>query len=184
MITGRYIARYMAAVVEEKGKTGLEESVPDLGKDSALGSQNTASEHLRKVLQSETLRSSPMLRRLLEYIGTRSLDGRGSELKEFTIGVEALDRSDDFDPKVDTIVRVQIHRLREKLSRYYLEEGGEDDLLITIPRGHYSAEFITAEVAGQPITVTSTEPSGRLSTLKNQADPSYQILDFARFLLA
>jgi len=97
MITGRYIARYMAAVVEEKGKTGLEESVPDLGKDSALGSQNTASEHLRKVLQSETLRSSPMLRRLLEYIGTRSLDGRGSELKEFTIGVEALDRSDDFD---------------------------------------------------------------------------------------
>ena len=69
-------------------KTKLEESVPDLGKDFALGSEHTASEHLRKVLQSEALRGSPMLRRLLEYIGTSSLDGRGSELKEYTIRVE------------------------------------------------------------------------------------------------
>ena len=63
-----------------------------------------------------------MLRRLLEYIGTSSLDGRGSELKEYDPR-GALDRSDAFDPKVGTIVRVQIHRFREKLSRYYLEEA-------------------------------------------------------------
>ena len=108
--------------------------------------------YLARVLQSETLRSSPNLRRLLEFLGSRSLEGHGQELKEYIIGVEALDRTPDFDPKVDTIVRVQVHRLREKLSRYYEEEGREDHILITIPRGQYLVVFLTS--GSRPETIS------------------------------
>jgi hypothetical protein len=59
----------------------------------------------------------------LEYIGTSSLDGPWLGVEGIYDPRGALDRSDAFDPKVGTIVRVQIHRFREKLSRYYLEEA-------------------------------------------------------------
>lgn len=38
--------------------------------------------------------------------------GLGRKSKEYTIGVDALGRGADFDPKKDSIVRVQFHRLR------------------------------------------------------------------------
>ncbi|NUQ30129.1 MAG: hypothetical protein HOQ35_16635, partial [Acidobacteriaceae bacterium] len=129
-----------------------------------------ALECLNHVLQSETFKSAAMLRRLLEYIGTRSADGRAEELKEYTIGVEALDSAPDFDPKTDTLVRVHIHRLREKLSRYYLDEGREDDVLITIPRGHYGAVFLkapggaTGGAAQESAPAEETLPPGALPT--------------------
>jgi hypothetical protein len=143
--------------LEQNGKVGLEEPVVPAAKDPGLVSDATASKHLKRVLQSKTLRAAPTLRRLLEYMGTRTLDGLGADLKEYTIGVEALDRREDFDPKIDTSVRVQIHRLREKLSRYYLEEGRDDDVIISIPRGQYSIDFVPAEQAPVPPAFDATE---------------------------
>jgi hypothetical protein len=132
----------MGCELDSKNKIGVEEPPLEDTKDYVEVTGSKASEQLNRVLHSEVLRGAPLLRRLFEYIGSRSLDGRGAELKEYTIGVEALDRNADFDPKTDTIVRVQIHRLREKLSRYYLDEGREDDVFISIPRGRYTAVFL------------------------------------------
>jgi len=145
-----------------KGNGVLE--APDPIKTDQIPDSETAADYLKRVLQCETLKGSPNLRCLLEYIGTRSLDGKGVGLKEYTIGVEALDRNEDFDPKIDTIVRVQIHRLREKLSRYYLGEGRQDKILITIPRGHYYVEFISAK--------SESAPSSELSEFHGQVDSS------------
>jgi hypothetical protein len=146
----------MACELNSKIKTGVEDS-PEQDVKGSEPTESKASEQLTRVLRSEVLRGAPLLRQLLEYIGSRSLDGRGTELKEYTIGVEALDRNADFDPKTDTIVRVQVHRLREKLSRYYLEEGREDDVLITIPRGHYSAVFLDHVAPPANLAVTAVE---------------------------
>lgn len=148
----------MANREDETGVSGTAE--PFEGYPRQTVSPKDALECLNHVLQSETFKSAAMLRRLLEYIGTRSADGRAEDLKEYTIGVEALDRAADFDPKTDTLVRVHIHRLREKLSRYYLDEGREDDVLITIPRGHYGAVFLKAPsgAAQEVATVEETIP--------------------------
>lgn len=72
---------------------------------------------------------------------TKTADGNPDGLKEYTIGVEAFGRKPDFDPKTDTIVRVQTHRLRQKLKEYYQEEGVTDLILIEIPKGHYCPTF-------------------------------------------
>lgn len=98
-------------------------------------------QQLQRVLQSNTLRNSPTLQQLLQFLGTRGIDGNPDGLKEYTIGVEAFGRKPDFDPKTDTIVRVQTHRLRQKLKEYYEQGGIHDQVLIEIPKGHYYPAF-------------------------------------------
>jgi hypothetical protein len=107
-------------------------------------------QQLQRVLQSNTLRNSPTLQQLLQFLGTRGIEGSPEGLKEYTIGVEAFGRKPDFDPKTDTIVRVQTHRLRQKLKEYYEQEGIHDQVLIEIPKGHYYPAFqLRAHSLGQ-----------------------------------
>jgi hypothetical protein len=80
---------------------------------------------------------------LLQFLAAKTLTGSAESLKEYTIGVEALGRKADFDPKVDPIVRVQSHRLRLKLREYYEVEGSRDPILIQFPKGPPCARFRT-----------------------------------------
>ena len=96
---------------------------------------------MRRILQSGTFRNASTLQQLLTFLAAKSIAGAGEFLKEYTIGVEALGRREDFDPKIDPIVRVQSHRLRTKLKEYYSHEGSHDPILVQIPKGHYLPTF-------------------------------------------
>jgi hypothetical protein len=98
-------------------------------------------EQVRRILRSATFRNASTLQQLLTYLASRSAAGTGGTPKEYTIGLEALGRKEDFDPKIDPIVRVQSHRLRTKLKEYYAVEGSQDPILIQIPKGHYLPTF-------------------------------------------
>jgi hypothetical protein len=82
-----------------------------------------------------------MLQQLLRYLAQKTFDPSAESLKEYTIGVEALGRSIGFDPKADPIVRVQIHRLRQKLREYYNSDGLHDSIVIEIPKGQHLPTF-------------------------------------------
>jgi hypothetical protein len=82
-----------------------------------------------------------MLQQLLRYLVQKTFDPSTEALKEYTIGIEALGRPLDFDPKADPIVRVQIHRLRQKLKEYYDSDGHHDSIKIEIPKGQYLPAF-------------------------------------------
>ncbi len=96
---------------------------------------------LEKLLSSDTLQSSPRLRRFLEHVVRHSLAGHDDPLKEYTLGVEVFDRGVRFDPRDDAIVRVEARRLREKLETYYRTEGATDLVTISIPPGAYGPMF-------------------------------------------
>lgn len=96
---------------------------------------------LQRILHSNALRNSLTLQQLLQFLVARSMDGNPENIKEYTIGVEAFGRKPDFDPKTDTIVRVQTHRLRQKLKEYYEQEGIHDPIVVEIPKGHYCPTF-------------------------------------------
>ena len=100
-------------------------------------------QQVRRILQSATFRNATTLQQLLQFLATKTTTSSNDVLKEYTIGVEALGRKQDFDPKIDPIVRVQSHRLRLKLKEYYDVEGRHDPVLIQIPKGHYLPTFET-----------------------------------------
>src|SRR6266704_4269872 len=96
-------------------------------------------EHL---LASGIFDRSPGLAQLLTYVCNKYFEGRAAEVKEYNIAVEALGRPQSFDQKKDSIVRVQFHRLRDRLHEYYESEGATHPVRIEIPQGQYSPQFV------------------------------------------
>ena len=89
------------------------------------------------ILRSRAFVQSHRVRRFLEFVVQESLFGRPHRLKEYLIGLEVFDRQEAFDPRVDSIVRVEARRLRHKLDEYYRSEGREDSVRIVLHKGSY-----------------------------------------------
>lgn len=94
-----------------------------------------------RLLRSAAFRRAGRLRRFLEYVIEEELAGRGERLKEYTIGVGVFERRGDFDPRIDTIVRVEAIKLRERLESYFRSEGTTEPVRILIPKGSYRPVF-------------------------------------------
>jgi len=98
-------------------------------------------EELQAVLRSQTFANSDSLRRLLNYLGEMSITGEADSLKEYTIGVDAFGKSAAYDPRRDSIVRLQAGRLRQKLAEYYQAEGSQDQIRLDLPKGAFRIVF-------------------------------------------
>lgn len=82
--------------------------------------------------------------RLLRFLGDAALGGNPGPVKETVLGIEVFDRQPDYDPKVDSVVRTEVRRLRLKLQEYYSGSGAADPLRIEIPKGAYQLTFVPA----------------------------------------
>lgn len=102
-----------------------------------------AREELQAVLQSKAFRAAPTLAGLLSYLCEKRIAGDTSQIKEYSIGVDVFHRGPDFNQESDSIVRVEINRLRKRLAEYYAQEGASHRLRIGIPVGQYIPEFQT-----------------------------------------
>jgi adenylate cyclase len=104
-----------------------------------LQNENAASalEIVRQLEASGALGTGGRLPALLRYLVSEELAGRGDRLKAYAIATEVLGRSSTFDPSQDSIVRVEVARLRRALDYYYASAGRNEPLKITIPRGGY-----------------------------------------------
>src|SRR5258708_17009348 len=96
---------------------------------------------IEKLLGSRTLHGSESLCKLLRYLANHSLDHPGTSPKEYQIATEVFGRQKDFDPHLDSMVRVQAGRLRAKLAEYYASEGSDDQITVELPKGTYSLTF-------------------------------------------
>jgi tetratricopeptide (TPR) repeat protein len=96
---------------------------------------------LDRILRSRVFVHSHRIRRFLQFVVEECLAGRQHRLKEYLIGMEVFNRLEAFDPRVDSIVRVEARRLRAKLEEYYLTEGREDELRIELRKGSYVPLF-------------------------------------------
>jgi hypothetical protein len=59
--------------------------------------------------------------------------------------VDAFGKPPDYDPRQDSTVRIQIGRLRQKLTDYYGDEGKDDPLIIDLPKGRFTLAFSDRE---------------------------------------
>jgi hypothetical protein len=123
---------------------------------------------IEKLLASHSLHGSESLCKLLRYLANHSLEHPGSSPKEYQIATEVFARQQDFDPHVDSMVRVQAGRLRTKLSEYYATEGAEDPIQVEIPKGTYALTFhhrpsVAQKVAGAALQAPAV-PSNSVAT--------------------
>jgi TolB-like protein len=91
--------------------------------------------HLEKVTGSVTFGRAEQLRHLLKWLAERSLEAQRTAPSEKEIAAAVLNRK-DFDPQTDSLVRKEMSRLREKLSRYYMSEGLHDEIRINAGGGY------------------------------------------------
>jgi len=94
-------------------------------------------EQVERVANSETFRNAEVLRRLLKFLAEKSIAGEASQLKEYTVATDGLGRPASYDPGHDSLVRIQIGRLRLRLADYYRTEGERDPILLDVPKGHF-----------------------------------------------
>src|SRR5688572_26411584 len=96
---------------------------------------------LERVLSSPVFRRAERSSALLRFIVEQTLNGHADRLKEYTLGAEALARGESFDPRTDPVVRAEASRLRTRLDQYYQTIGGNDPVLVTLPKGTYVPQF-------------------------------------------
>ena len=96
---------------------------------------------VERLISSRTFETSEVHRRLLQYLTDKALAGEADRLKEYTIGLEAFSKPPSYDPKYDSIVRLQVGRLRQKLTAYYETEARDDTIRISLPKGGFKLSF-------------------------------------------
>ncbi|MBM3736784.1 MAG: hypothetical protein FJW39_13460 [Acidobacteria bacterium] len=105
---------------------------------------------LERVLSSQEFSGPGRLNRFLRFVVEETVAGRGDQIKEYLIGVEVYDKPESFDPKVDSTVRSEATKLRNRLAAYYEGPGRPAPLIISIPRGAYVPRFEATKVVEMP----------------------------------
>ncbi len=140
----------------------MAETEPESGEGQSGVRSADVRHELARILTSTAFEASERNRRFLRYVVDETLAGRADRIKAYAIATRVFGRGDDFDPMLDSIVRIEAGRLRRALELVYLKQGGESGLRIHIPKGTYVPEFRAAppetEVSVLPGEAPSTQP--------------------------
>ncbi len=104
-------------------------------------SEEAVREELSRILESSMFIQSDRLGRFLRFTVETTLAGDAEMLKEYLIGTEVYDRKPPYHPNMDSIVRSEARRLRNKLKEYYESVGKEDPVFIYYRLGSYAPVF-------------------------------------------
>lgn len=105
---------------------------------------------LEAVLHSHTFARADQLKSFLRYICEMELAGRGHELTEYLIGVEALGRPSHYSPSDDSAVRNRAFALRKKLQEFYELEQPDAPVRLELNKGSYCPHFLVSSGAATP----------------------------------
>jgi hypothetical protein len=141
---------------------------------SAPVSQDHKRTALQQVLASETLARSDQLRSFLRCVCEMEIAGRGNEINEYLIGVEALGRPAGYSPAEDSSVRSRAYELRQKLHRYYESENPSAEIRIEFSKGSYTPRFVLCEPRIQALPLQP--PPTEAAVAGKQAAPKKTLL--------
>ena len=113
---------------------------------------------LQEVLESQAFSRSEQLKNFLRYVCELEIAGRAVEIKEYSIGVEALGRPQSYSPVDDSSVRRRAFELRNKLADLYAGELSTSRIVIDLPKGSYVPVFRYREAAEESARAPVIEP--------------------------
>ena len=130
--------------------------------DAKLVSSNDAErdairQQLERMLASPVFKNSRRSPSLLRYVVERTLDGKGTDLKERTLGVEVFGRQPEYDTGADPVVRSTAGEIRKRIALYYHEHSRDGEIRIELSPGSYVPEFSipASAVAPAPLAPVS-----------------------------
>jgi hypothetical protein len=127
---------------------------------------------VENVLQSGFFDKATRLERFFRYICEQHFAGRAEHIKEYSIALEALGRPATFDPKKDSIVRVEAHRLRKRLEQYYQAEGVSHAVHVIIPNGQYRPMFVIQQASGEELSVAISAATPNRPVMRDTPRPT------------
>ncbi|MGL4635860.1 MAG: tetratricopeptide repeat protein [Beijerinckiaceae bacterium] len=117
---------------------------------------------LARLFSAHPFRDAPQLRSFLGFVVKEALEGRGNDIKGYSIATLALGRPESFDPQTDPIVRVQAGRVRQALAEFY-SDNPDESVIVSLERGSYVPQFslrtdvgVSAEVGSVAMLTDST----------------------------
>lgn len=93
---------------------------------------------LARILTSDAFHGALRQQAFLRFVVAETLAGRGGDIKETLIATHVYEKRADYDPRIDSTVRVEASKLRARLASYYESEGASDAMRIAIPKGTYA----------------------------------------------
>jgi hypothetical protein len=143
-------------------------------------------EQIHRLVTSHALHGSESLCKLLRYLAKHAVDHPGTPIKEFQIATEVFGRSPDFDPQLDSMVRVQAGRLRSKLTEYYSSDGAEDTILVELPKGTYLLSFHHRNAAAPKSSSSDLNGVSRKQALEKSTERRWgtEVISLSIFLAA
>lgn len=111
---------------------------------------------IQRILQSKTFKTSEVHRNLLIYLAEKSLAGEAHTLKEYTVGLDVFGKPASYDPRQESVVRMHVGRLRQKLAEYYRTDGVDDPVVVDLPKGGFTITFVPRATAPVPAVLPAT----------------------------
>ncbi len=112
---------------------------------------------VQRIIHSKAFRTSEVHRNLLQYLAEKSLSGTADSLKEYTVGLDVFAKPESYDPRQESVVRMHVGRLRQKLAEYYRAEGVDDPVFVDVPKGGFKVTFETREIRPDGMAPAATE---------------------------
>jgi hypothetical protein len=118
---------------------------------------------VQRIVSSPPFQKSTRLRELLEHVTERTIHGHTYELTEQQIGSKLFHKPSGYSSLEDSSVRVHARQLRLKLHEYFDEEGRNEPLILSIPKGSYTPIFKPAPKAVNSLAEAAPGVSPALS---------------------
>jgi adenylate cyclase len=119
--------------------------------------------YLSRLLTTPQFISTSRRGQMLAYLVEHTLAGNADKISEYAIGLDVFQKPTSFDPRIESLVRTEFSRLRQRLKEYYAEEGRRDSITIDFPPRSYAAtfEFRDAAEAAKPVAMPQRAPAAR-----------------------
>jgi hypothetical protein len=115
---------------------------------------------IQRIVSSKAFKTSEVHRNLLNYLADKSLAGEAQNLKEYTVGLDVFGKPSSYDPRQESVVRMHVGRLRQKLAEYYRTDGVADPIVVDLPKGGFALTFLARPAPepadGMPLAASPT----------------------------
>jgi hypothetical protein len=161
----------------------LVEEPPSIGREELLLRQEW--QLALRIVASKGFCKSELLQKFLLYVCEQQLMGNTHEITEQRIGTQIFNRTTDYNPGEDNIVRSYARLLRKRLDKYFEGEGHEEPLQVNIPRGGYVPVFVRGADVQEPVWKLSSQNGGGETELRvhsGKADGAPEVAAEVRYI--